>query len=957
MNYNSIYGNTFKLQSNNNIMNLPDFFYKLIINSKKAKEKEKKIKITHSQYKGEKSHELNRIESDENIKNNKLFIKKKYDLILDKKNDFLKRKNSALNLLKFRNNRIMKEEDTVELKNKREVLKRQNEKIDNIDIIKKSKINDNIKILLQKSIKNQKFSIQNKNSKLKIENLIKKKISSNFPNLSKSHKKINNKQDYEINVKENYANLTKFLGHLYYMQRKYKSNKDITQNLILSNSKNGSSGKSMDGFKEQVNNLINKLKNKNKENNNKKSLNLCIVNVCSPINRYQSDVITLTRSLIRSKNRNENYMNNYFEQNQNHKHRNLEEKQIYSKKYNNNSVNNNNNNNNTIKIDNVNKYIKNCKTSTDFRKINSNSNRRLRNRLIKKNNSKTSIPNGYRNKSSLLSQKYNTEKKENRVIFLNHSKNFYNKYTSEKMIERLFSKKIIISNFDRRFSNEDTYYYKLNKMYYNQISLYMAHRINWELVDNSYDDFDDSFSEQKLIVNFEWKYYPNKLYYKKYQYNSSTAVKKLCAINLFEKNYEIGNKKKMFMHLINYCDKINLNVFNYVPFTIIINNTRFIDDELQALKEIMDSIDLYTNNFLEGKNLDFISNKKYNVQFWFDSKLEMLKNQNIFINKNFLSNKNYWILKPTDLYQGKCIEISNSYEELSKKCKKLFTGVDKRIKPEIMEDDKKENNEYFYNNEMFESFNEQYDYDCPNKKKKKSNIYISNELIIQKYLDNPLLYRKRKFDIRCFVLVDWNLNIFYCREGHLKASSFIYDINNINKFIHITNHSFQKKSNRFEQFETGNEISYKEFKNFLQEEKIPLSIFDKIINKMKFIVKLSFQAVAEKLMKTQQVLSFELFGYDFIIDNEYNPWLLEINNNPGLSISSPVIAKIIPRMMDDAFRLTIDKIFNTRYSNECFDKNKMYKSKFKLEGYSDYENIFEFLCNVKSSRSINSNEI
>ena len=367
MNYNSIYGNTFKLQSNNNIMNLPDFFYKLIINSKKAKEK---IKITHSQNKGEKSHELNRIESDENIKNNKLFIKKKYDLILDKKNDFLKRKNSALNLLKFRNNRIMKEEDTVELKNKREVLKRQNEKIDNIDIIKKSKINDNIKILLQKSIKNQKFSIQNKNSKLNIENLIKKKISSNFPNLSKSHKKINNKQDYEINVNENYANLTKFLGHLYYMQRKYKSNKDITQNLILSNSKNGSSGKSMDGFKEQVNNLINKLKNKNKENNNKKSLNLCIVNVCSPINRYQSDVITLTRSLIRSKNRNENYINNYFEQNQNHKHRNLEEKQIYSKKYNNNSVNNNNNNNNTIKIDNVNKYIKNCKTSTDFRKIN-----------------------------------------------------------------------------------------------------------------------------------------------------------------------------------------------------------------------------------------------------------------------------------------------------------------------------------------------------------------------------------------------------------------------------------------------------------------------------------------------------------------------------------------------------------------------------------------------------------
>ena len=249
---------------------------------------------------------------------------------------------------------------------------------------------------------------------------------------------------------------------------------------------------------------------------------------------------------------------------------------------------------------------------------------------------------------------------------------------------------------------------------------------------------------------------------------------------------------------------------------------------------------------------------------------------------------------------------------------------------------------------MIDLYNELYEYDFIRKKKKKlSNIYISNELIIQKYLDNPLLYRKRKFDIRCFVLVDWNLNVFFCREGHLKASSFTYDVNNINKFIHITNHSFQKKSKKFEQFEMGNEISYSEFKNFLREENIPLSNFDKIIEKMKFIVKLSFQAVNGNMMRTPDVLSFELFGYDFIVDNEYNPWLLEINNNPGLSISSPVIEKIIPRMMDDAFRLTIDKIFNTRYSNECFDKNKNYKSKFKLDGYSDSENIFEFLCNVK----------
>ncbi len=493
-------------------------------------------------------------------------------------------------------------------------------------------------------------------------------------------------------------------------------------------------------------------------------------------------------------------------------------------------------------------------------------------------------------------------------------------------------------------------------MYYEQLSSYMEHRVNWELLENNNDDDDEySYEENNVKVNFEWKYYSNKLCYKKYKYEPNYPLKKICAINLFEKNYEIGNKKKMFIHLISYCDKINLNVFDYVPFTIIINNTRFVDDQLDSFKEIFNFIEYQKNkkeiNLLNGNHI--IINRKYNEQFWIDNKIEELKKQYIYINKNFLSQKNYWILKPTDLYQGKCIEISNSFEEISKKCKNIFRGVDKRVKPDL------EGEGFFMNNEcrnninenLISSMEEEYDNEdiVMKKRKKTSNIYLSNELIIQKYLDNPLLYRKRKFDIRCFVLVDWNLNVFFCREGHLKASSFIYDINNLNKFIHITNHSFQKKSNKFEQFECGNEISYNEFKNFLKEDNISLDIFSKIINKMKFLVKLSFKAVGEKLIKTPNVLSFELFGYDFIIDNEYNPWILEINNNPGLSISSPVIEKIIPRMIDDAFRLTIDKIFNTYYSSECFDKNGHYESKYPLDGYNNNENIFEFLCNVKDN--------
>ena len=42
------------------------------------------------------------------------------------------------------------------------------------------------------------------------------------------------------------------------------------------------------------------------------------------------------------------------------------------------------------------------------------------------------------------------------------------------------------------------------------------------------------------------------------------------------------------------------------------------------------------------------------------------------------------------------------------------------------------------------------------------------------------------------------------------------------------------------------------------------------------------------------------------------------------------------------------KIFNTRYSNECIDDEGKYKTKYKLNGFRDDENIFEFLCNINT---------
>jgi len=54
---------------------------------------------------------------------------------------------------------------------------------------------------------------------------------------------------------------------------------------------------------------------------------------------------------------------------------------------------------------------------------------------------------------------------------------------------------------------------------------------------------------------------------------------------------------------------------------------------------------------------------------------------------------------------------------------------------------------------------------------------------------------------------------------------------------------------------------------------------------------------------------FEIFGYDFMIDEDFSVSLIEINTNPCLETTCPILSKIIPRMLDNAFKIAIDPVF------------------------------------------------
>jgi hypothetical protein len=83
--------------------------------------------------------------------------------------------------------------------------------------------------------------------------------------------------------------------------------------------------------------------------------------------------------------------------------------------------------------------------------------------------------------------------------------------------------------------------------------------------------------------------------------------------------------------------------------------------------------------------------------------------------------------------------------------------------------------------------------------------------IIQKYIEKPLLFNKRKFDIRCYTLmtsVNGKIKAYWYRDGYVRTSSKEYCITNLdNRLIHLTNDAVQKKSEEYGKFEYGNKVA------------------------------------------------------------------------------------------------------------------------------------------------------
>ena len=501
----------------------------------------------------------------------------------------------------------------------------------------------------------------------------------------------------------------------------------------------------------------------------------------------------------------------------------------------------------------------------------------------------------------------------------------------------------------------------------------MLHRTNWK----------ESYSYVTNLFNFKWLQFSNGIDF--FNLSKFGSVKQI--VNHFENHSCISNKANLFINMMDYCEQRRISVFKYIPFTVVfdLNLLNNIKDEkvqkkLNKLKKLVEEDELkfmkkYEHIGQYFKEEEFIEEKKRRSEFFqknspkknkilyyvkeeqkeeksedenmiFEGKYHLYKDYigklksnskietkfqnnltcyskdkekilNKYIGANTVieipdthsSGKNMWLIKAINLNRGMCIKIVNSYKKMLYILHKFKEGVN-----------------YDFTSKNIEDFNNK----SPNKDKfiidHKSPIYFCEKILIQKYIEKPLLYKGRKCDMRVWVLVTHNMKVYFFKEGHLKTCSISFDIDSKNAFSHITNYSFQKYNEFFQKYEKGNEVPFYEFQKFIDEQypdknyKLKINLYSQI----KEIVAISMKSVKEQLKKNNSSYQFEIFGYDFMLDENFNLFLIEVNTNPGLEESSPWIQIIVPRMLDDALRLTIDQLFYPGY-----DFTKIYKGNKK----------------------------
>ena len=230
-----------------------------------------------------------------------------------------------------------------------------------------------------------------------------------------------------------------------------------------------------------------------------------------------------------------------------------------------------------------------------------------------------------------------------------------------------------------------------------------------------------------------------------------------------------------------------------------------------------------------------------------------------------------------------------------------------------------------------------------------TDIPTNHQTIASRYITNPFLINKKKFDLRIYAFVTSiiPLRIYRFKEGLTRFSANKYSLDINDRCAHLTNYAVNKNNKNYIQNESPFEVDYNSskwtltsLKQYLEENGIRS---DLIFEKIDDIIIKTFISCENNLVNaiskycSYQENCFELYGFDILIDEHLNCWLMEVNLSPNLHFDAAIDLKIKGEMIAEMFDLIRIVPYDIR--NEIYENNTKFGSIAKYLNYKEFKDI------------------
>jgi len=191
------------------------------------------------------------------------------------------------------------------------------------------------------------------------------------------------------------------------------------------------------------------------------------------------------------------------------------------------------------------------------------------------------------------------------------------------------------------------------------------------------------------------------------------------------------------------------------------------------------------------------------------------------------------------------------------------------------------------------------------------------DVVVQRYIMNPLLLNRKKMEIRSYWLlasVD-PLVVFY-HDGTVRLTTTDYtQADWDNPLIHITNTAQQKKADpNYYETQTERKWTLPQLAAYLEEHKkvpngqayLDNTLRPKLIDIIRTVVQGAHPLLMREKTKNGWDGRFELLGMDVILDDQLGVWLTEIQMGPGISRDPGVKQQTLPAMLEELMSIMLE---------------------------------------------------